>query len=123
MYLFTHSTDYVVPGTQHKMGAAHASEIVYKFDNVQPQAGPSTNGAMPASARRMPPPTPADAQAAHNMSQMWATFARTGRPAASGQPPWPPYNTTTRPTMEIDTQCKVVGDPDSAERKAWDALF
>jgi para-nitrobenzyl esterase len=123
MYLFTHSTDYVVPGTQHKMGAAHASEIVYKFDNVQASAASSTNSAMPAGARMMPPPTVADEKAARNMSQMWATFARTGHPSASGQPSWPPYDTKTRATMEIDTQCTVVDDPDGAERKIWDALF
>src|SRR5262249_346356 len=32
-YIFTHESNAIVPGTQHKVGAAHASEIPYKFNN------------------------------------------------------------------------------------------
>jgi para-nitrobenzyl esterase len=53
------------------------------------------------------------------MSQMWATFARTGKPAASGQPEWPAYTTPRRATMEIAAQCKVVDNPHSAELATW----
>ena len=59
---------------------------------------------------------------AHNMSEMWSTFARTGRPAAKGQPAWPAYTTERRATMEIDAQCRIVDDPDSAEREIWKRL-
>jgi para-nitrobenzyl esterase len=61
-------------------------------------------------------------KAAHNMAEMWSTFARTGRPAAAGQPSWPPYSTATRATMEIDANCEVVSDPWPLERKLWERL-
>ena len=34
MYMFTHASNLIVPGTNHRLGAAHATEIWYKFDNV-----------------------------------------------------------------------------------------
>src|SRR5438552_13773301 len=34
MYMFTHGSNMIVPGTNHRLGAAHATEIWYKFDNV-----------------------------------------------------------------------------------------
>jgi para-nitrobenzyl esterase len=58
----------------------------------------------------------------HNMSEMWSTFARTGHPAAKGQPHWPAYDTEKRATMEINAQCKVVDDPYALERKLWESL-
>jgi para-nitrobenzyl esterase len=62
------------------------------------------------------------AAAAHNMSEMWATFARTGRPAAKGQPTWPAFDLKSRATMEIDAQCRVVNDPYGKERVLWERL-
>ena len=59
-------------------------------------------------------------QAAHNMSEMWSTFASTGPPGAKGQPAWPPYTTEKRATMFIDAECKVINDPFSLERLAWE---
>ncbi|WP_260790769.1 carboxylesterase family protein [Occallatibacter riparius] len=35
-YIFTYQSQRIVPGTQHKVGAAHALEIAYKFDLIQP---------------------------------------------------------------------------------------
>jgi len=62
------------------------------------------------------------AAAAHNMSEMWATFATTGHPAAKGQPEWPAYDLKSRPTMEIEAQCRVVDDPFGKERELWERL-
>ena len=99
------------------MGAAHALEIPYKFYNIQP-TGPSAtigNGIMSVSG-------PESVKAAHNMSEMWSTFARTGHPEAKGQPAWPAYTTKNRATMEINTQCRVVDDPYGVERSMWQRL-
>jgi para-nitrobenzyl esterase len=38
MYIFTHESDAIGPGTQHKVGVAHALEIPYKFYNILPAA-------------------------------------------------------------------------------------
>jgi para-nitrobenzyl esterase len=101
MYVFTHESDRLIPGTAHTFGAAHAAEIVYKFNNA----------------------SPAGARTARNMSGFWTTFARSGRPSAPGQPAWPAYTTDTRATMLIDAECRVVDDPASAERQVWDPAF
>jgi para-nitrobenzyl esterase len=65
---------------------------------------------------------PDSVKTAHNMSEMWSTFARTGRPAAQGQAAWPAYTTERRATMESDAQCRAVDDPHGAERRMWDRL-
>jgi para-nitrobenzyl esterase len=105
MYCFTHESERLIPGTQHIYGAAHAGEIVYKFNNIP------SGDARPGSIR-----------AAHNMSEFWSNFARTGRPAAKGQPTWPGYDTSKRATMFIDAECKVINDPFSLERQLWDRI-
>jgi para-nitrobenzyl esterase len=119
MYIFTHESNNLVPGTRHKVGAAHAAEIPYKFYNVQP-AG--RQGANPGRGMLSPVSGPENEKAAHNMAEMWSTFARTGRPAAKGQPAWPAYTTDKRSAMEIDTECKVADDAYRLEREVWERL-
>ncbi|SPE42085.1 Carboxylesterase [Candidatus Sulfopaludibacter sp. SbA3] len=129
-YIFTHASDAVVPGTQFKQGSPHAMEIRYKFNNVQPagtQQGsppPSQQGANGAPGGRGGGrgASPEDVKAGHNMAELWSTFARTGHPAAHGQPEWPPYTTEKRATMQIDSQCEVVNDPNPLERQLWARL-
>ena len=118
MYVFKHENPALIPGTQHKMGTPHAMEITYKFYNVpqtNQQSGNAGGGLMSISR-------PESVKAAHNMAEMWSTFARTGKPAAKGQPEWPSYTTQMRATMEIDADCKVVNDPYPLERKLWERL-
>jgi len=52
------------------------------------------------------------------MSIAWTEFARTGNPNHPGLPTWPAFNTTERATMIFNNECKVVNDPNGAERKA-----
>jgi len=56
------------------------------------------------------------------MSAAWAAFARTGNPNHKGLPKWPKFNPTQRATMIFNNECKVVNDPNGAERKALAAL-
>ena len=125
MYVFKHENPALIPGTQHKMGTPHAMEITYKFYNVpQPaqqganagQQGANGGGGLMSISR------PESVKAAHNMAELWSTFARTGKPAAKGQPEWPAYTAQTRATMEIDAECKVANDPYPLERKLWERL-
>ena len=123
MYIFHHKNENLVPGTQHKIGSPHAMEIMYKFNNIKP-ADPNapagvTGGAGMAMAGGS---DPAAVKAAHNMAEMWSTFARTGHPGAKGQPAWPAYDTKTRATMEIDADCKIINDPYTLERKLWERI-
>jgi para-nitrobenzyl esterase len=121
MYVFTHESDRVIPGTTHTLGAAHAAEIVYKFNNVRP-AGGGPSGQQPTAAGMSGDSRPGSVQTARNMSGFWSTFARTGRPAAHGQPAWPAYTTEQRATMFIEAECRVVNDPFSLERQVWDTV-
>ena len=118
MYVFKHENPSLIPGTQHKMGTPHAMEITYKFYNVpQParQGGDTAGGLMSISR-------PESVKAAHNMAEMWSTFARTGKPAAKDQPEWPAYTAQSRATMEIDADCRIVNDPYPLERKLWERV-
>jgi para-nitrobenzyl esterase len=121
-YIFTYESERIVPGTQHKVGAAHALEIAYKFDLIEPTDKPSTGDPAQTATRTMMDTGPASVKTAENMSQMWSTFARAGKPGAKGQPEWPAYDTTRRATMMINAECKVVADPFSLERNFWERM-
>ena len=56
------------------------------------------------------------------MSEAWTAFARSGNPNHKGLPNWPTFNPAQRATMIFNNQCKVVNDPNGAERKALAAL-
>lgn len=109
LYNFGYKSETPVPGTDYPMGAPHAADIGFKFNNV------ATPG--PFSGAR-----PERLVASHNMAEMWTTFARTGTPAAAGQPTWPAYDLVRRPTMRIDATCEVIDDRHSMEREMWKAL-
>jgi para-nitrobenzyl esterase len=109
VYVFTHESPWVIPGTQHIFGAGHALEIPYKFNNTGIGGFQSVIG-------------PDAEKTARNMSQMWSTFARTGRPQAEGQPKWPAWTTKERATMMLEAECKVVNDPWPLERRLWEEL-
>jgi para-nitrobenzyl esterase len=114
MYMFVHESNMIVPGTNHRLGAAHATEIWYKFDNVDEQQNPDRPSLIGNDPDRQ--------KTALNMSEMWATFARTGHPGAKGQPTWPAYELQKRATMMIDKQCKVEENPFGQELALWDSL-
>jgi para-nitrobenzyl esterase len=61
-----------IPGV--KMGAAHASELLYLFNPSSPDL------------------TPRQQALAHRMIRYWAAFAATGNPNAAGLPSWPRYD-------------------------------
>jgi para-nitrobenzyl esterase len=109
LYNFGYKSEAKVPGTDYPMGTPHAADIAFKFNNVE------TPG--PFSGSR-----PERLVASRNMAELWTTFARTGRPAAAGQPAWPAYDLVRRATMRIDTACTVIDDRDRAEREMWRAL-
>jgi para-nitrobenzyl esterase len=120
-YIFTYESQRIVPGTQHKVGAAHAMEIAYKFDLIQPVESTAAHPEQTAT-RTVMDTGPNSVKTALNMSQMWSTFAATGKPGAKGQPDWRPYDTSRRATMLINAECKVVDDPFGRERELWEKL-
>jgi para-nitrobenzyl esterase len=106
MYMFAYESEVPVAKTiQYPMKSPHAMEIAFKFNH--PENSPNAGN------------RPERFQAARNMSQAWATFARAGNPSFAGIPDWPAYTLDTRATMILDAQCRLVKDPYSAERLLW----
>ena len=108
LYNFGYKSNNKVPGTDFETGAMHALDIPFKFYNVE-------SGMAGTKPDRF--------EASKNMTGMWTSFARAGIPAAGGQPDWPPYNLETRPTMRIDSRCRVILDRFGAEREMWEEVY
>ncbi|MEZ5264280.1 MAG: hypothetical protein AB7W59_07930 [Acidimicrobiia bacterium] len=66
----------------------------------------------------VPPEQFIDAQ----VSSSFAPFARSGTPQVPTLPTWPMYDMVARSTMIFDAACRVVDDPDGADRLAWSDL-
>ena len=125
MYLFAHQSNFIIPGTNHPIGAPHAVEILYKFDNIRRIGEANPRDQRPFSndvIYKMAGADPDRQKVADHMSEMWTTFARTSQPGAKGQPAWPAYTTGTRATMQIDAGCKIVDDPFGQERSMLEHL-
>ena len=101
VYLFTWAT----PVVDGKLGSCHALEIPFVFDNLD--------------KTRLTGDAPTRGVLADAMSRAWIEFAYKDNPNHGGIPYWPAYNSTERPTMILDLQCRVENDPLSAERRAW----
>ena len=87
------------------LGATHALEIPFAFDNLHQPGVAAFVGEGP-SAQHV-----ADA-----MHGVWTRFVR------AGDPGFPPYSLERRETMVFDDVSTVVEDPDREERVAWDGL-
>lgn len=110
MYVFSYESEVPVsPAVSYPQKSAHAMEMAFKFDH------PDNN---PDAGKR-----PERYKAARNMSRAWAAFARTGDPSHDEIPKWPAYTPEDRATMILDTECKVVKDPNRDERLVWEEVL
>jgi para-nitrobenzyl esterase len=101
LYYFTWET----PVQGGRLKSPHTIEIPFAFDNVQISRQLTGGGA--------------DAMAlADKLSDTWIAFARTGDPNTPKLPHWPAFNAAERPTMVINNQSQVVGDPIREQRLA-----
>lgn len=92
LYYFTHRP----PGPRaQELGAYHAAEIPYVFNN----AHTLRNGI-----------TPTDSALADAMSDYWVSFARDGVPSASGQPVWRPYTNSDRNYLRFGARISAEKD-------------
>ena len=110
MYQLAYRNPTVVPGTAFPLGSPHASDINLKFANTDKNLDDILYA--DRSSGRL--------ATARHMSGLWAGFAHTSRPHAAGVPRWPSYTPKTRSTMWIDARCRIVDDPDRAERLFWE---
>ena len=89
LYSFSH----VAPNPNSKyLGAYHASEIAYVFNNLNPQ------NAMLQEV---------DHKLAETMSNYWVNFAKTGDPNGKGLPKWTPYSASDEPYMDFGDVVQV----------------
>ncbi len=88
-----------------RLGATHALEIPFAFDNLDQPGVDAFIGAGQS------PQGVADA-----VHRTWTRFIR------EGDPGFPAYSLARRETMLFDDASAVVADPESAERVAWDGL-
>lgn len=89
------------PGFGGRLGAGHVVDVPFVFHTLSsPQAGPFLGGAGH--------PPLADTMFGH-----WLRFVKTGDPG------WPRYDLSTRPTMRFDTTSSVVSDPLAQRRLLW----
>jgi para-nitrobenzyl esterase len=94
------------------LGACHALEIPFVFDNLE-----RGGAAMFLGEGETP------AELARAMHDAWWHFARSSDPNHPGIPTWAPYDTGTRTTIDFDDQIEVLHDPDADERRVWDGVI
>lgn len=56
------------------------------------------------------------------MQTAWINFARYGNPNGNGEVTWKPYSVEDRSTMIFSRKSKLLQDPDSKQREAWDGV-
>jgi para-nitrobenzyl esterase len=87
-----------------RLRACHFLEVAFVFSALEAEAPADCYG--PAAPRHL----------ADTMRTAWAQFA------ASGDPGWPAYDLTRRPTMVFDEESRVVDDPRADRRAVWDGI-
>ncbi|MDQ1489587.1 MAG: para-nitrobenzyl esterase [Actinomycetota bacterium] len=104
--VFMYRFDFTTPVLEGRLGAPHALDIAFCFDNL--------------SQTRLHGGRPEAPELAERVSEAWLAFARAGDPNHPGLPAWPTYDTDRRATMLFDVDCQVADDPDAEERLAWE---
>lgn len=99
LYYFSHRPSGPVG---ERLGAYHASEISFVFDNLE---------------RRQVPPTEAERQLAGQMSAYWVNFAKGADPNGGGLPEWPRYAQKDESLLEFGDAVSVRPIP---QRKQMD---
>jgi len=109
MYLFAYRS----PAFGGALGACHALEIPFVWDNLDARGAPLFVGEPTAVTRAL----------ARALADAWVSFARGGEPTAEGLPPWPRYDRDRRATLWIDAEgMTVVDDPMGDERRLWQGV-
>jgi para-nitrobenzyl esterase len=93
------------------LGACHAIDIPFVYDNVDRPGVDMLLGPIDAGTRELATAT----------SRAWLAMARTGDPGHNGLPEWPQYTPASRAVMVLDRECRVVLDPGSTARLFWES--
>lgn len=107
MYRFDWSTS-VLNGL---LGACHALEIPFVWDNLHQKGVRAFTGDSPL---RQP--------LADRIHSAWILFAQHGDPNTPVLPEWAAYNLEQRTTMIFDETCWIAHDPQGDERRLWNGV-
>jgi para-nitrobenzyl esterase len=108
---FMYRFDWPTTAFGGRLGACHALEIPFVFDNLDaPGADAFTGNAAPQ-------------ELATKMHAAWVAFAKTGEPSTAELGEWPAYDADRRATMLFDADSRVADDPDGELRQLWDGLL
>lgn len=80
-----------------RLGAFHASEIIYVFDNLGKSPFPYANRAYDDT----------DRQLSKQMASYWVNFAKTGNPNGDGLTAWPAYTQDSDESLEFGDTVRV----------------
>ena len=105
---WAYQLDWATPADGGRMGAPHASDIQFVFDNI----------AKPGATAIGPTAQPM----ADQMSEAFLAFARAGDPNCRAIPPWARYDLARRRTMVFNTPSRLVEDPRGAERRLFEKV-
>lgn len=99
---------YPSPAFGGSLGACHAIEIPFVFDNLDAPGASLLTG---------------DGDDRHALaratSRAWLAFARHGDPNHDGLPEWPAYDGERRATMLLEVPPRISDDPEQAQRLLW----
>jgi len=99
-----------VPGST-PLGTAHGSDVAFTFNRIN-------HGE--AGLAGFHEPTEINRDIAGKWSKTFANFAKTGDPNGGGLPKWPQYDPAERACLVVDSDPKIVEDPDGeALREAY----
>jgi para-nitrobenzyl esterase len=104
--VFMYRFDFTTPVLDGRLGATHALDVAFCFDNLDKTLLHGNRPEAPALVEQM--------------SEAWLAFARNGDPNHPGLPAWPAYDTDRRSTMLFDADSRTTDDPDAEERLAWE---
>jgi para-nitrobenzyl esterase len=106
---FMYRFDWNIPILGGKLGAPHGVTVPFVFRTID-------------AAKSMVGTGPERQVLSERVSNAWIAFARTGDPNHPGLAAWPAFDANTRATMIFDNECRVVNDPNAAERIAMRAV-
>jgi len=105
MYLW----EWPSPSFDGKLGAVHAIDVAASLANDHH----ALIGSGSSEAR----------ERSHALSQAWIAFARTGNPNHAGLPHWPAFEATSRATLVLGSEHRIVNDPHRDVRLAWHRIL
>jgi para-nitrobenzyl esterase len=109
--VWTYRFDWATPVYDGALGACHALELVFVFNNLS----------NPAAAYLSGDNAPQDV--ADAMHQAWVAFVKTGDPQHAGIPKWTRHNTDDRPMMQFNTTSTLGHNLCADEIALWDGVL